>query len=242
MPYELSLEKFSGPLEKLLELIEAKQLAINEISLADVTDDFLKYLEGLTEADMRLVADFIAVASRLVLIKSKSLLPDLALSGEEEADIKDLERRLEIYQELKPALKILDKLWKISGREFSRPYFLAQSASLGEGARIFYPGEGLEIQALFGSLHKVFESFVSFELETKSIKGKIITIEEKIAEIVERLTREGESTFKNFASAKSRSEVIMIFLAILHLARERLIALEQSERFSDIIIRKSNSN
>ncbi len=238
MVYELKTEKFSGPLEKLLELIEAKQLTINEISLAEVTEDFLKYLEALTDADMRLVADFIAVASRLVLIKSKSLLPDLSLTSDEESDIKDLEKRLKIYQELKPVMKMLDTLWKKAGREFSRPYFLEQGAPLAGGAKVFYPGEGLEIQALFGALHKIFESFVNLELETKSIKEKIVTIEEKIAEVVERLAKEGESTFKNLSSAKSRSEVIIIFLAILHLARERLIALEQSERFSDIIIKR----
>jgi segregation and condensation protein A len=238
MPYELKIEKFTGPLNKLLELIEARQLTINEISLAEVTEDFLKYLQKITDADLRLVADFIAVASRLILIKSKSLLPDLSLTGDEEADIKDLERRLKIYQELKPALKILDKLWKVAGREFSRPYFLMQGASLEGGARVFYPGAGLEIEALFGALDKIFESFRSLELETKSIKEKIITVEEKIAEVIKLLGRRGESTFRNLSSAKPRSEIIVIFLAILHLARERLIALEQSERFSDIIIRK----
>jgi len=240
MAYELKTEKFSGPLEKLLELIEAKQLAINEVSLAEVTEDFLKYLEALTEADMRLVADFIAVASRLVLIKSKSLLPDLALTGEEEADIRDLEKRLEIYQELKPVLKLLDVLWKKAGREFSRPYFLAQSTPLTGGAKVFYPGKKLEISALFEVLQKVFESFVSLELETKSIKEKIITLEEKIAEVIEWLAKEGESTFKNLSLTKSRSEVIIIFLAILHLAHDRLVALEQNGRFSDIIIKKQN--
>ncbi len=237
--YELKTEKFTGPLEKLLELIEAKQLTINEISLAEVTDDFLKHLQTLSEADMRLVADFIAVASRLILLKSKSLLPDLTLTGEEEADIKDLEKRLRIYQELKPVLKTLDVLWKKAGREFSRPYFLEQGISLGGGAKVFYPGNGLEIDVLFGALHKIFESFVSLELETKSIKEKIVTLEEEIAEIVERLTRGGDSTFKNLVSAKSRSEIVIIFLAILHLAHERLVALEQSERFSDIIIKKT---
>lgn len=238
MSYELKTEKFSGPLEKLLELIEAKQLAINEISLAEVTDNFLKYLQTLSEADMRLVADFIAVASRLILIKSKSLLPELALTGEEEADIKDLEKRLKIYQELKPVLKLLDALWKKAGREFSRPYFLEQGASLEGGARVFYPGDGLEIPTLYGALRKIFESFVSMELETKSIKEKIVTIEEKIAEVVERLKKGGDATFKGLSSAKSRSEIIVIFLAILHLAHERLVALEQAERFSDIIIKR----
>ncbi len=73
MPYELKLEKFSGPLEKLLELIEERKLAVSEVSLAQVTDDFLKYLKTLTDAhaDLRMIADFIVTASRLILIKSK---------------------------------------------------------------------------------------------------------------------------------------------------------------------------
>jgi segregation and condensation protein A len=252
MSYELKTEKFSGPLEKLLELIEAKQLQINEISLAEVTDDFLQYLRSLTDAEsfsagprevrvgLRIVADFIAVASRLVLIKSKSLLPDLTFTGEEEAGIKDLEMRLKIYQELKPALKMLDVLWKKSGREFNRPYFLEQGASLAGSAKVFYPGEGLKTEVLFGALQKVFESFVNLELETRTIKEEIITLEEKIEEIVGRMEKLAETKFSSLSGSKSRAEIIVIFLAILHLAREQLISLEQKSRFSDIVIKKAN--
>ena len=84
--YELKLEKFSGPLEKLLELIEEQKLDVNEVSMANVTDDFLKYLDEFRKegahaeefrADLRLLADFIAVASRLIFLKSKYLLPNI---------------------------------------------------------------------------------------------------------------------------------------------------------------------
>src|ERR1700691_5014627 len=115
--YELKMGEFSGPLEKLLELIEAQKMDVSEVSMARVTDDFLKYLEalktsGLADAvadgmaldaldkvrlDLRVLADFISVASRLIFLKSKYLLPGLALTDEEEADIKDLESRLQIY-------------------------------------------------------------------------------------------------------------------------------------------------
>ena len=261
--YELKLEKFSGPLEKLLELIEERKLDIAEVSLARVTDDFLKYLKTLTGAgpaqtgvgkstadagassrgvrvDLRLVADFIAVASRLILIKSKFLLPDLALTGEEEESIRDLERRLKIYQEFKPALKIIEKLWRGKSREFARPYFL--SAGHLAGVAVFYPGENLEINILVEAIEKLFESFKGMELETQTIREKIITIEEKIGEIIGRLKIESESSFGNLSGEKSRSEIIVLFLAILYLAREQLIFLEQTGRFSDIIIRKSSTN
>src|SRR5258706_15754469 len=103
MTYELKIEQYEGPLEKLLQLIEERKLAITEISLAAVTDDFLKYLETMLEVPPGVLADFIVVASRLVLIKSKSLLPELPLTEEEEEDIKDLEQRLLLYKRLKEA-------------------------------------------------------------------------------------------------------------------------------------------
>lgn len=239
MVYELRLEKFSGPLEKLLELIEERKLDITEISLAEVTDDFLNYLKTLAdqETGLRLMADFIAVASRLILIKSKFLLPDLTLTGEEEESIKDLERRLQIYREFKPAMKILARFWRSRAREFGRPYFL--SAGNLAGAAVFYPGGGLEIKTLVEAINELFETFKGMELETQTIKEKIITIEEKIEEIVKRLQAEGESSFKNLSGRKSRSEVIAIFLAILHLAREQLVFLEQKDRFGDIVIQKT---
>lgn len=250
MPYELKLEKFSGPMDKLLELIEERKFDISELSLAQVTDDFLKYLKTLIDADegapidaddaagrLRLVADFIAIASRLILIKSKLILPDLTLTGEEEADIKDLERRLRLYAELKPMMKNIARLWSGKKASFSRPYFLYTGAAMG----VFYPGENLELQAMVAELAKLFESIKRLELETETIKDKIITIEEKIKEIMERLRSGKEAKFTHLAGTKTKQEIIAIFLAILHLAREQIIFLEQTERFSDILIRKSEN-
>lgn len=246
MNYEMKVGQFAGPLDKLLELIEARQMEITQISLARVTDDFLQYLKTMTAAkiDLRLVADFITVASRLILLKSKSLLPDLSLTGEEEAEVGDLERRLKLYRELKPAIKFMAKLWGNGRAEFSRPYFFSSRGSLstGEAFGFFYPGQGLSEKNMAGALNGLFESFGDFILETKTVKEKIISIEEKMAEIVGRLKSGGESSFRTLSSAKSRSEIVAIFLAILHLAREQLIFLEQGERFSDIIIKNMNTN
>jgi len=120
--YQLATEKFSGPIEKLLELIEGKKLEITDLSLAEITADFLSYLQNLQtrintdkNTDLngydgtRLIADFVVVASQLLLIKSKSLLPDLKLTGEEEEGIKDLEGRLEFYRNFKPAIAHIKK-------------------------------------------------------------------------------------------------------------------------------------
>ncbi|MDE2019504.1 MAG: segregation/condensation protein A [Patescibacteria group bacterium] len=250
--YELKTENFSGPLEKLLELIEEQKMDVSEVSMARVTDDFLRYLEKIKNSefdeankvetifhiDLRILADFIAVASKLIFLKSKYLLPGLALTEEEEADIKELEGRLKVYQELKPALKHLAQLWRESHRAYSRPYFLGRGGGLAAGQSIFYPGANLNLEALAGSLGRIFETIKTYELETETIKEKIITLEEKISEVVGRIERDGDMHLKKLSASESRADMIIAFLAILHLAREQIILLEQMDNFSDILVRK----
>ena len=243
--YELKLPQYTGPLPKLLELIEERKMEVTQISLAQVTDDFLKYLKTLTEAkvDLRLIADFISVASRLIFIKSKFLLPELDVSPEDESAAKDLELRLQLYRQLKPLIAGMLQLWKANGKEWARPFLLDRGmSSLSAEARVFYPGEGLSREAMMQALNGIFEGFRAIVLETETIKDKIVTLEEKILEVVRCLERSGESTFKNLSTKKSRIEAITIFLAILHLAREQRIYLEQAEHFSDIMIRKSTAH
>lgn len=250
MPYEIKLEQFSGPLEKLLELIEAEKLDINEVNLAKVTDGFLGYLEKFREGgagegrfrvDLRVLADFIAVASKLIFLKSKYLLPGLALTAEEESDIKELEARLKVYQEIKPALRHLQKLWRGSHRSYSRPYFLGKGGGAAAGQTFFYPGNEVTLENLEGALGRIFENIKTYAFETETIKEKIVTLEEKIHEVLGRIKSEGDLRFKALSTEKSRAEAIVVFLAILHLAREQLILLEQMENFSDIMVKQPNS-
>ncbi len=249
MAYEVRTEQWSGPLEKLLELMEAEALAVSEVSLAKVTDGFLKYLEAFRRGgggdaekfrvDLRILADFIAVASKLIFLKSKYLLPGLELTEDEEADIKELEERLKRYQELKPALRHIQKLWRENHRSYSRPYFLGKGLATGQS--VFYPGANLDLQGLTGALGRIFETIKTYAFETETVKEKIVTLEEKIAEVVKRMEHEGDLQFKRLSGAKPRAELIVLFLAILHLAREQLIFLEQMENFSDIMVKKNGT-
>ncbi len=256
MPYEIKLEQFSGPLEKLLELIEAEKLGVSDVSLAKVTDGFLKYLERFRAAggagagegtaveerfrvDLRVLADFIAVASKLIFLKSKYILPGLALTEDEEKDIKELEERLKHYQMLKPALKHLNELWRESHRSYSRPYFLGRGMNVAAGHHVFYPGNNLDIPGLQESLERIFETVKTYAFETETIKERIVTLEEKISEVLGRVKAEGDTQFRQLSGTKSRSEMIVLFLAVLHLAREQLVLLEQMENFSDIMVKKN---
>ena len=96
--YQIKTTGFEGPFGLLLELIEKRKLHINDLSLAQVTEDYLKYIDKLGNLHPREVSGFVLVASTLLLIKSKSLLPNLDLTSEEEGDIKSLEERLRLYE------------------------------------------------------------------------------------------------------------------------------------------------
>lgn len=251
MSYELNIEQFKGPLEKLLELIEEKKLNINEVSLAKVTDDFLAYLSaieakvalekekevhGSDEAifrGLRLVADFIVVASRLLLIKSRSLLPEFSLTDEEEGDIHDLEARLLRYREMKDAEKNIARLWREGAKTWGRPYFLHLAVS----SPVFYPGSNISADTLRGAIRDIVSVLEQFTKETDTIKETVISLEEKMKEVVERIKKVVETTLGTISAKRTKEEIIALFLAILHLAREEIILLEQQERFSDIIIR-----
>jgi segregation and condensation protein A len=252
MEYHFQSEKFSGPLEKLLGLIEEQKLGIDDVSLAKVTDGFLKYLDefrknGGTEdvaafrGDLRVLADFIAIASRLILLKSKYLMPGLPLTEEEASDIKDLEARLAQYRVIRPAILILAKLWRESHKSYSRPYFLGRGTGFSAGPSVFYPGTNVNAQALADSLRRIFDSVVTYELETETIKEKIVSLEEKIKDVLARITAGGDSKLADLSGEKTRADLVVVFLAILHLAREQLVRLEQTDRFSDIMVRKNSA-
>jgi segregation and condensation protein A len=257
MAYELQTEKFSGPLEKLLELIEAQKMDVSEVSMAHVTEDFLRYIkkiqaapreagadsEGIASAfreDLRLVADFISVASKLIFLKSKYLLPGIALTEEEETDIRDLEDRLKMYQALKPALRIVAKLWRESHRSYSRQYFIGYGGGLAARTKVFYPGGNVTSAALTDSLERIFEIIKTYELETQVIKEKIVTLEEKIVEVLARIEREGNIEVSSRRKDVPRADIILLFLAVLHLARDERVALRQNGIFSDIMVEKKD--
>lgn len=233
MNYELRTQQFTGPIEKLLELIEEKKLPIADLSLAEVTADFLNYLKAIEKAEPRVLADFIVVASRLLLIKSKALLPNLELTEEEQEGIKDLEERLRRYKEFKPAIDLFKKTWEQKGYSVARPLFLGRPP-------IFYPPKDLDAKILHSAVNSIFETLKQLSPEVQTIESSMISLEEKIKEVVNRL-ESGIQQFGAFTKEKSRSEVIVLFLALLHLLRDQIIKADQKQGFSDIIIEKHES-
>ena len=233
MPYELKLEHYAGPLDKLLELVEGKKLEITLVNLAEVTGDFLNYLKKLEVESQNhvLIADFLTIASKLLLIKSKILIPSLALEEEETADIQDLEKRLKIYQEFKKAQNNIKNNWNTLPKMDTREFLMMSGP-------IFYPPKSLEkarfeevLLKLTGELEKIFKP-------KGIIKNEIISLKNKIAEVLKRLT-ETPLGFRKIHGEKSKSELVVLFLAILHLIKDQLVYAEQTSHFDDIKIAKA---
>lgn len=235
MNYQVKTQQFAGPMGKLLELIEEKKLEITAISLAEVTADFLRYVKSLERSAPSLIADFLVVAAKLVLIKSKVLLPMLELTKEEESDIKDLEGRLRIYREFKLAGEHIRKLWDRGQTAYSRPLF----ANLGDQS-VFYPPSGLAVSDLAKAIQHLSQALKVLLPDEQTVKKAVVTIEQKMEELLNRFKGASSQSFRNMSEQKSRGEVIALFLAILHLLKDRVINVEQGDRFSDIVIQKPN--
>lgn len=228
--YQLKTEKFSGPIEKLLELIEDKKMDIAELSLAEVVADFLNYLKTIEQKEPRMLADFIVVASRLILIKSKALLPNLELNEEEKEDIKDLEERLKRYAEFKPTMAIFKKLFEANNFSVSREFLYNQEP-------VFYPADNFNISSMQSAMKSIFDVFSQLTIETQKIEPELIKLEDKINEIIKKI-ESGIAKFSDVTKEKSRREIVILFLALLHLLKEQLIKVEQNEGIGDIIIKR----
>ncbi|MDI6820824.1 MAG: segregation/condensation protein A [Patescibacteria group bacterium] len=235
MNFQLAMELYQGPLEKLLELIEEKKMEISTFNLAQVTGDFLKYLETITDRnDHQLLADFLVIASKLLLIKSRSLLPNLPLTEEEESEIKNLEDRLKIYQELKNARIHIKTSWRELPQMFSREFMIATEP-------LFYPPKKISPKELHKAFLKIIGELERILKTVVVIKREVINLKIKIEEILKRLT-EGSFKFSHLHSGKSRTEIIVLFVAILHLIKDQLIRVEQPKHFEEITVVRKEKN
>ncbi len=217
---------------KLLELIELRQIEISRVNLAEVTGDFIAYVERLgEEISPTILSDFVVIAARLLVLKSKILLPTLELTGEEEADIMDLEHRLKLYREFKAGSLLLKALWDKNQQLFARPLL----RSLGEQS-FFYPSKQVTPDRLRESIENLLHVMAGLMPEKVAVRGTIVTLQEKIVELTKRLQGSANITFKGKVSKKDKEEVIVLFLAVLHMLANRLADVEQGEQFGDIIV------
>lgn len=227
MSYKVKTEKFEGPLDLLLSLIEKRKLAINEISLSQVTDDFIGYVKSQENFPIGESAHFILVASTLLLIKSKSLLPILELSEDEKGDIEDLEKRLREYQRIKElSVHVKEKFGKKIMFAPNERSFLTP---------VFSPSQ-ITLQIIKDSVSRVLSNIPKVEQLPKVVIKKVISLEEMIDKLTSRVKNALKMSFKEFANVGKEDKVNIIvgFLAMLELVKQGAITATQENRFEDI--------
>jgi segregation and condensation protein A len=229
--YQIKLDQFEGPLELLLKLIEEQRLDITRLSLAKVTDQYLKYIENKETVTLEHLAEFLTVASKLILIKSKALLPTLELSQEEEEEIRDLEAQLAEYRKFKEAAKKIGSMAGLQRTSFSRESFL------GIGS-FFYPPKDMNAYDLKKFFSRILSEIPEIKKLEEEMVREVITMEEKIAHLQEVLRKRIETTFSEITNgAKDKIEIIVSFLAMLEMVKQRIVQVEQGELFKDIKIK-----
>lgn len=228
MEYHIQLEQFEGPLPLLLSLIEREKLDITRLSLSKVADQYLEYVAREDHISIENLARFLSIAARLILIKSKALLPILAFTDEEEEEIDDLEAELRRYKTFKDAAV---RLGMLIGE---RHILITRESSL-DSVSVFLPPKNMKGDDLANYFQSVLGNLPSMEILEEKRVAEIVTLEEKIALLQESIKDRVQKSFSDIVTvATDRVHVIVSFLALLELVKQRIIHAEQGELFGEI--------
>lgn len=228
----VKLQQFEGPLDLLLSLIEQQQLNITEIALAQVTEQFLQYIKELEEIDPTVVADYLSIAAKLLVIKSKAILPSLEVEPDEEDAGIDLESKLLLYKQFKEVSGALKKLDARREQSFTRTLTFEQRIS-------FFPDPNITAKTIHDSVLAVLAGLKELDNLPKAKIKEAISIQEKIENLRVSLGEQVESRLSDvLKNAKNKSEIIITFLALLELIKQRIFVADQDILFSDVVIKK----
>ena len=227
---EIILEAFEGPLDLLLYLIKRQNLDILDIDVSEITRQYTDYIRIMQDLKFELASDYLVMAAMLAEIKSQMLLPHVSEVIEETMDPRaELIRRLQEYEVFKNAAKNIDKLTRVD-----RDIFLARAEFSGPDPVILRPTVTLQ------DLKKALESVNERSRLSKhhEISEEFISTRERMADILSRLNKRTFVTFGSlFDPVEGKLGVIVTFLAIMELMKERLVDIVQTESFGTIYVR-----
>ena len=223
--------RFEGPYVKLLSMIEDRKMSISEISLSQIADEYIAYVKSLEQVNNLDLSQFISVAATLMLIKAKSLLPNIEYTKEEKEQIGDLENKLEIYKIIKEGEKNIKTKWQ------KNILYNRERTSIKE--KIFSPDKSFTKENLFSvaelTLAKIREVAVR----------QVIKLEEVLEKMLARI-QENFSSLKTFAGTLTDNQkevkkmIIVSFLALLELLKSGNFDAESNHDGTDLkIIKKS---
>ena len=230
-PFQLVLSttegSFNGPLDLLLQLIEHNELDITEISLLFVTEQYLTYLRSAEEIQLADLADFVAIGARLLLLKSRALMPkdDKGIDVEDE-DSEDLLAALQEYKRFKDAVEFLrdrDTTSQSYRREVSPPEFVLPTGL-----------DTVTTNSLVEMLREVMDRLPENELTNDEVVERI-RLRDRLRDLVDLLELNGRTSFRNIIeNSTSRMSVVVDFMAVLELIKAQYLEAIQSEDFGDI--------
>ncbi len=229
--FSLKQGSFEGPLDLLLSLVEERKLFVNEVSLADVTDDFIAYLEREGNVHMRETASFVLTASTLLLIKARSLLPQLSLTDEESSSIHDLEERLRQLADIHHKMALLAPLVSTAPL-FARDYH-------ADGRVVFAPPMNLRVLLFPQILIDLFARLPQFaNAGAKTIVKAIVSLESVMQSLADRIEKGMGLSFKSLSNdthtKEGRGHAIISFLALLELVKRGMVLAKQGNHWGDI--------
>ena len=230
MSYKIKLELFEGPLDLLLYLVKKDHLNICDIPVAQITDQYLQYMELMRLLDLNIAGEFLVMASTLIHIKSKMLLPPEPKENEQEEEEdprSELIRKLLEYQKFKEAAGLLRQ------KELSRQNIFTRNQSpapVNSGEEVYFEASLFDLLSAFSKALKDIPRELFYEV----IKDEF-TVEEKIHDLLHILLNESSLRLSYlFAKVKNQVEMVVTFLAVLELIRLKEIVIVQKDIFGEI--------
>ncbi|MCH2021312.1 MAG: segregation/condensation protein A [Saprospiraceae bacterium] len=244
MTYKIKLPEFEGPFDLLLFFIERDELDIYDIPISSITNDFLQYLKKLEELNIDTASEFILVASTLMRIKAKMLLPrkEVDEDGNEIDPRTELVERLLEYRRYKSVLDELRTLEQNRSEMFQRGNIIDEIQQLSNRALADAELENLSLFKLFQAYESVLSNFeYRMEKTIHRVNPVFYSIEERRSYLLKSLKSQKKLTFKGiFTRCKDRLHAIYTFLAILELMQQELLILIEGEGINDFIIEDNN--
>jgi len=239
--YKIKIENFEGPLDLLCHLVEKNKMNIYDISINDITDQYMEYLNSMQAMNLEVTGDFLVMASSLLFKKSKILLPVEEKESEEEIDTKeDLIKKLVEYKRIKE----LAELMKDNNEKFSLFHYK-------EPEKIVFPKLKPKLETTYSSdlIPSVFMKIAKTNIEKvnhnasdvhRLIESEKVTVKSKIRDILRGILKKGQMIFNKTFNTKEKSkiEVITAFMAMLELNRASKVSISQDYTFGDIKLRR----
>ena len=237
--YAIKLENFEGPLDLLCHLVDKNKMDINQIKISEITDQYIDYINKMQELNLDVTSEFILMASTLLFIKSKSLLPK-QVEDEAELTEEELVHRIIEYKKYKEISKKLKELYQVYSKRF---YKVPDKIEL--------PARKLEQNYSKDLIEQSYKNLVE-KNKSKINKNAIniekiaitetVTVTSKVKDIFKELIKKPRFIFSKLCSAKkyTRLETVTAFSGILELTRRNKIKAQQERNFGDIIVEKAS--